>query len=130
MSTLQTIETSQAPKPVGPYAQAVAVNGFCFVSGQIGIDPATGRLVDGDISAEAVQVFTNISSVLEAAKSPYEIVQTEIFLIDLDEFAVVNKLYSDWLTGVSTLPARKTVGVAALPLGARIEVSCVAALQI
>ncbi len=129
MSEIKKVETLQAPKPVGPYSSAVIANGFCFVSGQIGIDPNSGKLVDGGIEAEAVMTFQNISAIVKAVGTSCEIVQTEIFLVDLNEFSVVNRVYSEWLAHISKLPARKTVGVVALPLGARIEVSCVVCLH-
>ncbi len=129
MATIRTIETNEAPKPVGPYAQAVVAGDLCFVSGQIGIDPANGTLVDGGIHAEATRVFAHISAILKALGASYDIVQTEIFLIDIDEFSIVNELYTAWLADATILPARKTVAVAALPLGAHIEVACVAQLR-
>jgi 2-iminobutanoate/2-iminopropanoate deaminase len=123
------VQTDQAPEAIGPYSQAVAVPelGLVFTSGQIGLDPATGRLVDGGIEAEARQVMENLSGVLEAAGSGFHrVIKATVYLIDLAEFAQVNAIYAERVG--EPLPARSTVGVASLPRGARLEIDLVASL--
>jgi 2-iminobutanoate/2-iminopropanoate deaminase len=123
------VQTDQAPEAIGPYSQAVAVPelGLVFTSGQIGLDPATGRLVDGGIEAEARQVMENLSGVLEAAGSGFHrVIKATVYLIDLAEFAQVNAIYAQRVG--EPLPARSTVGVASLPRGARLEIDLVASL--
>jgi 2-iminobutanoate/2-iminopropanoate deaminase len=123
------VQTDRAPEAIGPYSQAVAVPelGLVFTSGQIGLDPATGRLVDGGIEAEARQVMENLSGVLEAAGSGFHrVIKATVYLIDLAEFAQVNAIYAQRVG--EPLPARSTVGVASLPRGARLEIDLVASL--
>jgi len=121
----QMIATDDAPKAIGPYAQATTAGGFVLTSGQIALDPATGDMVAGGTEAETRQVLKNLVAVLRAAgASPDDVVKTTIFLLDLSDFALVNRLYGD-VFGAS-LPARSTVQVAALPKGARVEIEAVA----
>ena len=120
------IATDRAPAAIGPYSQAVRVGDLVFTSGQIGLDPATGELVKGGIQNETVQVLDNLTAVLEAAGAGWrDVVRTTIFLADLGDFALVNKLYGERV-GVGVLPARSTVQVARLPRGAAVEIDAVA----
>ncbi len=124
---MKTVHTDHAPKAVGPYAQAVIADGWLFCSGQIGLDPATGKLVQGGVEAEARQALANLEAVLQAAGcSKTDIVRATIYLTDIHDFAKVNAVYADWLG--AHRPARATVGVAALPLGASVEIDLIARL--
>jgi len=119
------INTNNAPAPIGPYSQAVAANGFLFVSGQIPSDPATGEIVSGDIKAEAKQVMENLKAILtEAGLSFSNVVKTSIFLTDMGNFAQVNEVYRTYFT--DQFPARETVQVAALPKNVNVEISVIA----
>jgi len=121
----ETIATDGAPKAIGPYAQAVRVGQWLFLSGQIGLDPATGELVAGGVVPEAERVLENLRAVLSAAGMAVEqVVRTTIYLVDLGDFARVNEIYGRVFT--APFPARATVGVAALPRGARIEIDAIA----
>ena len=123
----QAIITKEAPAPVGPYSQAVLAGGWLYCSGQIPLDPSNGTMVgSGDVEAEARQVISNLKSVLNAAgASPSDVVKTNIYLLDLQDFEKVNKIYAETFSkGVP--PARACVQVAALPKGARIEIDCIA----
>jgi 2-iminobutanoate/2-iminopropanoate deaminase len=122
------IHTDQAPKAIGPYSQAVAVPAgrMVFLSGQIPLDPATGELVPGDITAQTTQVMKNLGAVLTAAGLSFDhVVRCTIFLADLADFGVVNAIYGKAFP--SSPPARATVQVAALPRGARVEIDAIAA---
>jgi 2-iminobutanoate/2-iminopropanoate deaminase len=122
----QRIEASGAPPAAGPYSQAVAAAGFVFCAGQVGLDPATGSLVEGGIEAQAEQVLRNLGAVLEAAGlSLDDIVKTTCFLADIGDFAAFNAVYGRFFGDVP--PARSTFQVAALPLGARVEIEAIAA---
>ena len=119
------IRTDRAPQAIGPYSQALASHGLVFLSGQIGLDPATGALVTGGTAAEAEQVLRNLQAVLAAAGLGFEhVVRTTIYLVDLADFAAVNDVYQRYMR--EPYPARATVGVAALPRGARIEIDAIA----
>ncbi len=123
------VQTDRAPEAIGSYSQAVSVPelGLVFTSGQIGLDPATGKLVEGGIEAETRQVMENLSGVLEAAGSGFHrVIKATVYLIDLAEFAQVNAIYAERVG--EPLPARSTVGVASLPRGARLEIDLVASL--
>jgi 2-iminobutanoate/2-iminopropanoate deaminase len=123
--TIQKIETTEAPAAIGPYSQAVQAGGLVFLSGQIPLDPGTGELVAGGIEAQARQVMRNLRAVLQAADMDYAaLVRTTIYLVDLGDFAVVNRIYGDCFGEVP--PARATVQVAALPKGALIEIEGIA----
>jgi 2-iminobutanoate/2-iminopropanoate deaminase len=112
---------------VGPYSQAIVSGGCVYVSGQIPLGP-DGKLVEGDVEAQTEQVLRNLAAVLEAAGSSLDrVLRTTIFLIDLAEFSRVNEVYGRHFAGDAP-PARSTVGVAALPLGARVEIDCIASL--
>jgi 2-iminobutanoate/2-iminopropanoate deaminase len=120
------VTSSQAPKPIGPYSQAIIAGGLMFVSGQIPIDPASGELVEGDIEAQTEQVLKNIAAILKEAKmGPENVVKTTVFLRDLAEFARMNEVYARYLG--KEPPARSTVQVAALPRGVKIEIDAIAA---
>lgn len=120
------IRTTGAPKPVGPYSQAVEVGGFLFLSGQIGIDPSTNKLVDG-FRNQAIQIFKNIDAILqEAGYTRESIVKVVVYVTDISRFKELNEVYEDFFKDVSTKPARVTVGVKELPLGAEIEIEVVA----
>lgn len=123
---MEKIFTEKAPAAVGPYSQAVVINGMVYTSGQIALDPATGELVGNTVEEQAEQVMKNLVSVLEAAGSkPEKAVKTLCFLTDINDFAAFNKVYAKYFTGK---PARSCVGVQALPRGAVCEVEVVAAL--
>jgi 2-iminobutanoate/2-iminopropanoate deaminase len=122
------VRTEAAPAPVGPYSQAIVHGDTLFVSGQIPVDPATGRLVEGGIEAQAERVFANLRAVLDAAGSSFDaLLRVSIYLTDLSAFPHVNEIYARQF-GEGPKPARSTLGVAALPLGAAIEVDAIAAL--
>ena len=121
----KVINTNNAPAPIGPYSQAVAANGFLFVSGQIPSNPVTGEIVTDDIKAEANQVMENIKAILtEAGLDFSNVVKTSIFLTDMRNFAQVNEVYGTFFT--DQFPARETVQVAALPKNVNVEISVIA----
>ncbi|MDT8376939.1 MAG: RidA family protein [Mariprofundaceae bacterium] len=125
MKEIQVIHSEQAPKAVGPYSQAMMHGGMLFTSGQIGLDPATGALADEGVEAQTGQVTRNLSAVLDAAgASVADIIKVNIYLTDMGDFPLVNAIYADWLA--EHRPARATVAVAALPLGAKIEMDLIA----
>jgi 2-iminobutanoate/2-iminopropanoate deaminase len=123
----EIIKTEKAPSPIGPYSQAVAYGNLLFVSGQIAINPETGTLVTGSITAETQQVMKNIQSILNAAGLNMEhILKTTIFLKSMDDFAAVNEVYGSYFTG--NYPARETVQVSRLPKDVNVEISVIAGL--
>lgn len=122
---MQAIASSEAPAAIGPYSQAVRAGDFVFLSGQIPLDPKTGALVTGSIAAQTERVLDNLQAVLGAAGCTFEdVVRTTIYVVDLADFQVVNETYAKRFT--TTLPARATVQVAALPKGARVEIDAIA----
>ena len=122
---IKKINTEKAPKAIGPYVQANKVGELIFCSGQLGINPETGKLVDGGVLEEAKQVFKNIQAVLEeAGSSMIHVVKTLVLLKDIADFAVVNKVYAEQFNDV--LPARSAFQVAALPLNGNIEIEVIA----
>ncbi len=122
--TRKTIQTPNAPKAIGPYSQAVAAGGTIYLSGQIGLDPATTELVKGGIEEQARRVFTNLAAVAEAAGSSLAAaVKITIYLVDFGHFAIVNKIMQEYFA--EPFPARVTIQAAALPRGAAIEVDCI-----
>jgi len=124
---MQIIETEKAPKAIGPYSQAIKHNDFIFTAGQLGIDPVTGKLIDDTIDSQTEQVMKNLSSILKEAKASFNnVVETVIYLTDLNNFKIVNEIYAKYLNGHK--PARATVQVAGLPLGAKIEIKMTAVL--
>lgn len=120
------VRTEKAPLPIGPYSQAAQVGNLIFCAGQIGIDPATGQLVEGT-RAQTRQVMQNLQAVLEqAGASMDDVVRCDIHLADLSEFTLVNEIYAKYFT--APFPARLTVGAAALPRGARVEIAAIATM--
>ena len=125
---MKKIATNNAPAAVGPYSQAIFANGFLFSSGQIAINPQTGELVDGGITAQTKQVFANLGEVLKAAEMDFEdVVKTTVFLADMNDFGQMNAIYGEFFT--QNLPARSAVAVKALPKGALIEIELIATFQ-
>jgi len=124
----QAVSAPNAAKPIGPYSPAIRAGNLLFISGQVGFDPATGALVDGDISAQTDQVMRNIGALLKAAGTDFaHVVRTTVFLADMDEFAVMNAVYGRYM--VDPPPARSTVQVAALPRNARVEIDVIAMID-
>lgn len=121
----QIIHTTDAPQAIGPYSQAVRVGQFVFLSGQIPLDPASGNIIEGDITVQTRRVMENLGAVLRAAGASYsDVVKTTIFLADLDHFSKMNEIYGAYFT--SEPPARATVQVGALPRGVLIEIDMIA----
>ncbi len=119
------VETPDAPQPAGPYSQAVIANGMIYVAGQVGRDPKTRALAKGGTAAECKQIMENIQAILQAAGTDLSaIVNTNIYLTDVNDFAKVNEVYGSYFT--EKFPARTTVGVAALPGGSHIEIAVIA----
>jgi 2-iminobutanoate/2-iminopropanoate deaminase len=122
------ISTETAPKAIGPYSQAVIMNGFAFLSGQIPLDPSTNQLIEGDIATQTERVLTNLKSVLEACGSSLDqVVKTTVFLKDMGEFAKMNEVYGRFFS--SNAPARSTVEAARLPRDVRVEIDCIASVK-
>jgi len=122
---MKKIQTESAPAAIGPYSQAIKVNGMVYVSGQIPIDPSTGKIVEGSIEEQTRRVLENVKAVLEAAGSSMEkVVQSFVFMTNLSEFQAMNKVYESYFS--EPYPARVTVQVASLPKGAKIEISVIA----
>jgi 2-iminobutanoate/2-iminopropanoate deaminase len=123
--TRQAVRTSGAPAAIGPYSQGIAVDGFVFCSGQIGLDPATSELVEGGVEAQADRALRNLAAVLDAAgASMADVVKTTVFLADIGDFTAVNAVYARHFPDPP--PARSTFAVGALPKGARVEVEAIA----
>lgn len=123
----QPIHTESAPKAIGPYSQAIIANGFVFCSGQTGIDPATGKLVEGDVQVQAERVLNNLKAVLEAAgTSLANVVKTTVFLHNMGDFQAMNAVYARFFP--ENPPARTTVGNLNLPLNCLVEIEAVAVL--
>jgi 2-iminobutanoate/2-iminopropanoate deaminase len=124
----RVVFASAAPTPVGPYSQAIVAGGFVFASGQVPIDPASGKLVPGEIETQTERVLENLARVLEAAGSSLDhVVRASVYLVDLAVFPRMNAVYARYF-GADPKPARTTVQVAALPLGAQVEIDAIAAL--
>ena len=123
----EVIHTKHAPAAVGPYSQAIKIDGFVFASGQLGLDPETGKLEEG-IEAQAQMVMRNLAALLDAAGSDIgSVVKTTIFLVSMADFATVNAIYAEAFD--DSPPARSTVQVAALPLGGLVEIEAVALVK-
>ena len=121
----QIIQTDKAPKPIGPYNQAIKTGELLFISGQIAINPTNNELLTGDATAEAKQIMQNLQAILmEAGVSFEHVVKTSIFLTDMSLFGAVNDVYSSFFK--KDFPARETVAVKALPKGVNIEISMIA----
>ena len=122
------VSTEKAPKAIGPYSQAICIEGLVFTAGQVGLDPATMELVEGGIETQTRQVLTNLSHVLDAADSGLNfVIKTTVFLKDMADFSGMNAIYAEFFPGKP--PARSTVQVAGLPKGALVEIECVAFLN-
>lgn len=123
----KAIHTSNAPAAIGPYSQAILVNGFLYASGQVALIPGTGELDMATIDAETTRVMENVKAVLSEAEMDFShVVKTTIFLSSMDLFASVNAIYASYFPAGSMLPARETVAVAGLPKGVNVEISVVA----
>lgn len=128
MSDMKIVHSDQAPKAVGPYSQAIAHDGLLYSSGQIGLIPEKGELAGSDVETQAVQVTKNLSAVLSATGAATDdIIKCNIYLVDMADFPKINAIYADWLG--EHRPARATVAVAQLPLGARIEIDLIAKIS-
>ena len=118
---MESIQTDRAPQAIGPYSQAIKANGFIFASGQIPLDPATMRIVEGGIEEQTGRVLDNLKAVLEAAGSSLDrVVKTTVYLADMGEFAAMNEIYARYFG--ATKPARATVQVARLPRDVKVEI--------
>ena len=123
---MKALHTEKAPAAIGPYSQAIEVNGMIFASGQIPLDPATGNVVEGGIKEQTRQALTNASAIMEAAGlSLSNVVKTTVFMADMADFADMNEVYAQFFS--EPFPARSAVAVKALPKGVLVEVECIAA---
>jgi 2-iminobutanoate/2-iminopropanoate deaminase len=128
MTALKSVSTDGAPKAIGPYSQAIVADGWVFCSGQIPLDPASGEVVQGDISAQTDRVMKNLTAVLQAAGASLgAVVKTTVFLADMADFAAMNEVYGRHFG--EHRPARATVAAAGLPRGVRVEIECIARLS-
>lgn len=126
--TRKIITSSHAPEPIGPYSQAIQFGNLLFTSGQIAIDPNTSELILGNIAEQTKQVLKNLSAVLAAGgASPDSVLKTTIFLKNMDDFSVVNEIYSQFFA--KALPARSTVEVSRLPKDVLVEIDCIAFVE-
>jgi len=124
---MNAVSTPEAPAAIGPYSQAVVHGGVVWCSGQIALDPARMEIVSGGVAEETTQVLANLEAVLRAAgSSPSRVLQTTVYLRDMEHFAEMNAVYAAFFG--EHRPARATVAVAGLPRGVRVEISCVAAI--
>lgn len=123
---MKEIQTKSAPQAIGPYSQAIAVDGFAFCSGQIPLVPETGMIIEGGIKEQAQQVLKNLRAVLREAGMELEnVVKTEVYLADMEDFVAMNEIYSENFTS-KPYPARATVQVTRLPKDVLVEISCIA----
>ena len=128
MQDRRIVHSPNAPAALGPYSQAVVHGGLVYCSGQVGIDPATGKFVEGGVEAQARQVLTNLKNVLSAADSELDAaLMVSVFVADMDDFKAVNEVYASFFGDEP--PARATVQVGRLPADALVEISCVAAVK-
>ncbi|MGB0384902.1 MAG: RidA family protein [Ardenticatenaceae bacterium] len=128
MAQREIIHTDDAPKAVGPYSQAIRLGSLVFTAGQIAIDPTTNKFIGGDITQQTEQVLNNLSAVLDAAGSSLsQVMKTTVFLSDMDNYGPLNGVYAEFFSEAK--PARSTVAVAKLPLGALVEIECVAVVS-
>ena len=119
------IASADAPAAVGPYSQAIAVGNLVFCAGQIPLDPTTGNLIEGDVTAQTRRVIENIKAVLAAAGATLnDVVKSTVFLLDMNDFAAMNAVYAEYFA--SPFPARSTIQVARLPKDARVEIEVIA----
>lgn len=122
---MKTIQTTKAPAAIGPYSQAVEANGFVFASGQLGINPATGEFVEGDVQAQTRQALTNARAIMnEAGLDLNNVIKTTVFLSDMANFAAMNEIYAEFFS--EPYPVRSAVAVKTLPKNALVEVECIA----
>ena len=125
---MTAVSSTDAPKAIGPYSQGIRVGSLLFLSGQVGLDPATGQMVDGDVAAQTRRVMENLAAVLKSAGlSLADVARTTIYLADMNDFAKVNEVYGSYFS--EPYPARATVQVARLPRDARVEIDAVAAFR-
>ena len=123
--TRQAVSTNSAPAAIGPYSQGITSGDLVFCSGQLGLDPATGDMVEGGVEAQAERALKNLGAVLDAAGATFaDVVKTTIFLVDIADLAAVNTVYATFMP--EPPPARSTVGVAALPKGGLVEIEAIA----
>ncbi|MGH9493013.1 MAG: RidA family protein [Terriglobales bacterium] len=119
------VESSEAPKAIGPYSQGIKANGFVFVSGQVALDPKTGAMVGSDVAAQTDRVLQNLRAIVEAAGSDLDrVVKTTVYLRSMADFAAMNEVYAKYFKGEP--PARATVAVAGLPKDALVEIDVIA----
>ena len=124
----RAVSSPNAPKAIGPYSPAIRAGNLLFVSGQVPIDPATGNMIDGNIEAQTRRVLDNVGALLEAGGVSFaNVVRTTVFLADMNDFAVVNKVYGEYFS--EPYPARATVQVARLPKDSRVEIDVIAASE-
>ncbi len=124
----RSISTEKAPKAIGPYSQAIQFGNFLYTSGQLGLDPTTGKLADGGVEAETRQALENLTGILKSAGCGIEsVLKTTVFLRDINDFSLMNTIYAEYFKDVP--PARSTVQVAALPMGAAVEIEAVALIR-
>ena len=124
----EIVATEKGPKAIGPYSQAIKANGFIFMSGQIPFDPATAKIIEGDIAAQTARVLENLKAIVEAAGSSLDrAVKATVFLKDMNDFAAMNEVYGKYF--VVNPPARSTIEVARLPRDSRVEIEVVAQLR-
>ncbi|HXR18055.1 MAG TPA: RidA family protein [Terriglobales bacterium] len=123
----EIISTEKGPKAIGPYSQAIKVNGFIFTAGQIALDPATGQVVEGDVARQTVRVFENLKAIVEAAGSSLDhAVKATVYLSDMGDFAAMNEVYGRYFS--QNPPARSTVEAARLPRDVRVEIDLIVAV--
>jgi 2-iminobutanoate/2-iminopropanoate deaminase len=128
MSDLMHIHVEGAPKAIGPYSQGLIANGFLFTAGQVPFDPATMKIVEGDIRVQAERVFDNLQAILEGAGCTFsDVVKATVFLMDLGDFAAMNEVYARRMG--DHRPARSTVQVSKLPAGAQLEIDLIAVVR-
>jgi 2-iminobutanoate/2-iminopropanoate deaminase len=128
MTVRSVVKTPSAPAAIGPYSQGIVAGGFLFVSGQIPLDPATGEMIQGDITHQVRRVLENLKAILMAGGAGMDrVVRTTVYLLDLGEFPKMNEVYREYFG--TNPPARSTVGVAALPKGALVEIDAIARVE-
>ena len=125
MPDLNRVETADAPAAIGPYSQAIIANGFVFTAGQIPLDPASGQLIEGDVTEQTTRVLTSLRAILEAAGASLQtVVKTTVFLADMNDFAAMNTVYGQFFGDHK--PARSTVQAARLPRDVKVEIEAIA----